>query len=284
MAESLKTIKNRIRSIENIKKITRAMQMVSLAKLRPCENRLSALRAYLPKIKTLLNCALAQSGKINNPFLIPAQNPKKIAVCVISSDTGLCGTYNQNIFRAVENFIAERKGLEVNIIAIGRKGFNYCKKRNFPIPLVYVEPQGNYVALMLEKILSDVTNLFLAGGAGEIYLAYTYFVSAARQKALIEKFLSIEYALDSKEEYILEPDAKRLLNEIIPAYISVKMKASLLEAKTSEHAARIISMSEATNNAEELLDDLILLRNKVRQAGITKELIEIISSAEALKG
>lgn len=285
MAESLKAIKNRIRSIESIKKITRAMQMVSLAKLRPCENKLLALRVYLEKLKNLLGCAFAESGKIDNPFLIPAlKPPKRIALCVISSDTGLCGTYNQNIFRAAENFIAGRKDLQVSVLAIGRKGFNCFKKKNFSLPLVYVEPQGNYVGLLLEKITSDLTNLFLTGEADEIYLAYCRFVSASRQEVKIEKFLSIDYAPDLQEEYILEPDAKSLLDEIIPAYISAKMKACLLEAKTSEHAARIISMSEATSNAEELLDNLILLRNKVRQAGITRELIEIISSAEALKG
>lgn len=284
MAESLKAIKNRIRSIESIKKITRAMQMVSLAKLRPCENKLSALRVYLEKLKNLLGCVLAESGKMDNPLLIPAQNPKRIALCVISSDSGLCGTYNQNIFRSAENFIAGHKDFQVSIIAVGRKGFNYFKKKNFSLPLVYAEPQGNYAALMLDKIISDLTNLFLTRGADEIYLAYARFVSASRQEVKIEKFLSIDYAPDLREEYIIEPDAKSLLDEIIPAYISAKMKACLLEAKTSEHAARIISMSEATSNAEELLDGFILLRNKVRQAGITKELIEIISSAEALKG
>lgn len=284
MAESLKAIKNRIRSIESIKKITRAMQMVSLAKLRPCENKLSALRVYLEKLKNLLGRVLAGSGKMDNPLLIPAQNPKRIALCVISSDSGLCGTYNQNIFRSAENFIAGHKDFQVSIIAVGRKGFNYFKKKNFSLPLVYVEPRGNYAALMLDKIISDLTNLFLTRGADEIYLAYARFVSASRQEVKIEKFLSIDYAPDLREEYILEPDAKSLLDEIIPAYISAKMKACLLEAKTSEHAARIISMSEATSNAEELLDGFILLRNKVRQAGITKELIEIISSAEALKG
>lgn len=284
MAESLKAIKNRIRSIESIKKITRAMQMVSLAKLRPCENKLSALRVYLEKQKNLLGCVIAESGKMDNPLLISAQNPKRIALCVISSDSGLCGTYNQNIFRSAENFIAGHKDFQVSIIAVGRKGFNYFKKKNFSLPLAYVEPRGNYAALMLDKIISDLTNLFLTRGADEIYLAYARFVSASRQEVKIEKFLSIDYAPDLREEYILEPDAKSLLDEIIPAYISAKMKACLLEAKTSEHAARIISMSEATSNAEELLDGFILLRNKVRQAGITKELIEIISSAEALKG
>ena len=284
MAESLKHIKNRIRSIESIKKITRAMQMVSLAKLRPCENKLSALRVYLEKLKNILGYALAESGKIDNPFLVPAQNPKRIALCVISSDNGLCGTYNHNIFRAAENFIAGRRDIQVSVLAIGRKGFNYFKKKNFSLPLVYAEPRGNYTGLLLEKITSDLTNLFLTGEADEVYLAYARFVSASRQEVRIEKFLSIDSAPDRREEYIIEPDAKSLLDEIIPAYISAKMKACLLEAKTSEHAARIISMSEATSNAEELLDGLILLRNKVRQAGITKELIEIISSAEALKG
>lgn len=284
MAESLKRIKNRIRSIENIKKITRAMEMVSFAKLRPCENKLIASRNYLAKLENLLRCVLAGSGAGDNPYLIPAQERKKIALLLIGSDTGLCGTYNHSIFRAVDGFIDENKALKLMLITVGRKAFNYFKKKAVTLSFAYVQPQGNYAEVMLDKMVSDVTNLFLTKDADEVYLAYAHFISATRWNVVIEKFLSIESAPDTQEEYILEPRAKTLLDEIIPASISCKIKTCLLEAKASEHVARIISMSEATNNAKELLDDLVLLRNKVRQAGITKELIEIISSAEALKG
>ncbi len=285
MAESFKQIKNRIRSIENIKKITRAMQMVSLAKLRPCENRLVASKNYCAKLKDLLRSVSGNCDVTDNPFLMPAKEKKKIALLVIGSDTGLCGTYNQNIFRQAEDFINEHKDLKFTLLAVGRKAFNYFKKRGVPLSFAYVQPQGNYAGVMLDKIIKEATDLFLSKEADALYLVYTHFISAARWSVVIDKLLNIEPGPpESREEYILEPDANTLLDKIVPAYISSVLKTALLEAKVSEHAARIISMSEATNNAEELLEDLVLLRNKVRQAGITKELIEIISSAEALKG
>lgn len=300
MSESLKHIKNRIRSIESIKKITRAMEMISLAKLRPSQNRLESSRGYLEKIRQLLSSTLAKASTVDNPF-VAAATGKKIALCVISSDTGLCGTYNNNLFRKAEEFIRENSSVgaaclpagkarrAVSLAVIGRKGFNYFRRRGYELPLAYHEPKGNYTGAMLEKIVSDLSHLFLSSGAGRIYLAYTRFESSSRQKPVIEEFLPLSLPVGDAQcasptkEYLIEPDAQTVLNELIPVYIANKMRTAILEAKTSEHASRVISMAKATDNAKELLEDLILLRNKVRQAGITKEILEIISSAEALK-
>ncbi len=283
MSESLKHIKSRIRSIESIKKITRAMEMVSLAKLRPAQNKLESGRRYLEKIRQLLSSTLAKAPGADNPFLVSSESGKKIALCVISSDTGLCGTYNNNLFRKAEEFIRENSGSKVSLAVIGRKGFNYFRRRGYELPLAYHEPRGNYTGAMLEKIVSDLSHLFLSSGASRIYLAYTRFESSSRQKPVIEKFLNIDISADPDAQYLIEPDALTVLNELIPVYIVNKMRTAILEAKASEHASRVISMAKATDNAKELLEDLILLRNKVRQAGITKEILEIIASAEALK-
>ena len=287
MSESLKHIKNRIRSIESIKKITRAMEMVSLAKLRPSQNKLESGRRYLEKIKQLLSSTLANVPGADNPFLISSESGRKIALCVISSDTGLCGTYNNNLFRKAEEFIKENSGSKISLAVIGRKGFNYFRRRGYELSLAYHEPRGNYTGAMLEKIVSDLNHLFLSAGASRIYLAYTRFESSSRQKPVIDEFLPLSAAVarraSTTKEYLIEPDAQTVLNELIPVYIVNKMRTAILEAKTSEHASRVISMAKATDNAKELLEDLILLRNKVRQSGITKEILEIISSAEALK-
>ena len=291
MSESLKHIKNRIRSIESIKKITRAMEMISLAKLRPSQNKLESSRRYLEKVRQLLSYTLAQTSCADNPFVAAAQCAaaagKKIALCVISSDTGLCGTYNNNLFRKAAEFIKENSSSKVSLAVIGRKGFNYFRRRGYDLPLAYHEPRGNYTGAMLEKIVSDLTHLFLSAGASRIHLAYTRFESSSRQKPVIEEFLPLSVMAAQcaaiTKEYLIEPDAQTVLNELIPVYIANKMRTAILEAKTSEHASRVISMAKATDNAKELLEDLILLRNKVRQAGITKEILEIIASAEALK-
>lgn len=291
MSESLKHIKSRIRSIESIKKITRAMEMISLAKLRPAQNKLESSRRYLEKIRQLLSSTLAKAPGADNPFLVSSESGKKIALCVISSDTGLCGTYNNNLFRKAAEFIRENSAVgaahcaapTVSLAVIGRKGFNYFRRRGYELPLAYHEPRGNYTGAMLEKIVSDLSHLFLSSGASRIYLAYTRFESSSRQKPVIEKFLNIDISADPEAQYLIEPDAQTVLNELIPVYIANKMRTAILEAKASEHASRVISMAKATDNAKELLEDLILMRNKVRQSGITKEILEIISSAEALK-
>ena len=297
MSESLKHIKNRIRSIESIKKITRAMEMVSLAKLRPAQNKLESGRRYLEKIRRLLSYTLAKASCADNPFVAAAQfagrpqgaapTGRKIALCVISSDTGLCGTYNNNLFRKAEEFIKENSGSKVSLAVIGRKGFNYFRRKGYELTLVYHEPRGNYTGVMLEKILSDLKHMFLSEGISRIFLAYTRFESSSRQKPVIEEFLPLSVVeaqcASTTEEYLIEPDARTVLDELVPVYIANKMRTAILEAKTSEHASRVISMAKATDNAKELLEDLILLRNKVRQSGITKEILEIISSAEALK-
>ena len=302
MSESLKHIKNRIRSIESIKKITRAMEMVSLAKLRPAQNKLESGRRYLEKIRRLLSYTLAKASCADNPFVAAAQfagrpqgaapTGRKIALCVISSDTGLCGTYNNNLFRKAEEFIKGNPSVvaaqcAVRLAVIGRKGFNYFRRKGYELTLVYHEPRGNYTGVMLEKILSDLKHMFLSEGISRIFLAYTRFESSSRQKPVIEEFLPLSVVeaqcASTTEEYLIEPDARTVLDELVPVYIANKMRTAILEAKTSEHASRVISMAKATDNAKELLEDLILLRNKVRQSGITKEILEIISSAEALK-
>ncbi len=289
MSESLKHIKSRIRSIESIKKITRAMEMVSLAKLRPSQSRLEASRRYTGKIRQLLSYALAKAPRADNPFLESRESGNKTVLCVISSDTGLCGTYNNNLFRKAEEFIRENSGSKVSLAVVGRKGFNYFRRRGYELPLAYHEPRGNYTGAMLEKIVSDLSLMFSSSKVNSVYLAYTRFESSSRQKPVIEEFLPLFFPAEEAqcaslaEEYLIEPDALTVLNELVPVYIANKMRTAILEAKASEHASRVISMAKATDNAKELLEDLILLRNKVRQAGITKEILEIISSAEALK-
>lgn len=284
MIQSLRQIKRRIRSIENTKKITRAMEMVSGAKLKRTENVLYASRPYFSKLDSILKNLLASIKDLSHPLLEERQEKQKIALCLITSDTGLCSTYNDNIIRLAEDFINRYGADKIRLITVGRKGFNYFKKRRLSISHTYIGFHGRFSSQVSDEIARTLTDIFLSKEADEVYIAYTHFVSALRYKPTMEKFLNIERAKDQGIEYILEPNLDRILMELVPRYVSTKMRLILLEAFTSEHSARMIAMKAATDNAEELIDSLTLLRNKARQAAITKEVIEVASAAEALKG
>ncbi len=284
MIQSLRQIKKRIRSVESTKKIMRAMEMVSVAKLNRIETTLDASRPYFFKLDSILKNLLTGVKAASHPLLEERAAKQKAVLCLITSDSGLCSTYNDNIIRLAEDFINKYGIGEIKLVAIGRKGFNFFKKKGLVIPHTYVGLHGRYSSEIADGIAKTLTDLFLSGEADEVYVAYTHFISALRYKPTLEKFLNIERNKDHQIEYILEPNLNRILEELIPRYISTKMKLILLEAFTSEHSARMIAMKAATDNAEELIDSLTLLRNKARQAAITKEVIEVASSAEALKG
>ncbi|MDP1854353.1 MAG: ATP synthase F1 subunit gamma [Candidatus Omnitrophota bacterium] len=298
MLQSLRTIKRRIRSVENTKKITRAMEMVSGAKLKKSEAVLRAGNAYFLKLEAMFKNLLCGIDVAVHPFL--EERPKNnTALCVITSDTGLSSTYNDNIIRLCEQFIRGQGKEKIKLITVGKKAFSYFKKRDFHILHSYVGLQGVFSKNISDEIANTLTRLFLSKEADEVYIIYTHFISALKYKPTLEKFLNIERAKAASQrgsglafniakaeeiEYILEPSRERILEDLIPRYISAKMRAILLNAFTSEHSARMIAMKAATDNAETMIDSLTLLRNKARQASITKEIIEVSSAAELLKG
>ena len=284
MSESLRQIKNRIRSIENTKKLTRAMEMVAAAKLKPLENQLRAARRYSLKIESLLYNLLAQGMSLKHPFLEEREEKQRLTLCLVTSDTGLCGSYNHTIIRAAENFLSGQKIDKVNLVAIGKKGYNYFKKRNFTIASAYTDFRGRYSDEALEKIIECLTGMFLNGQTDEIYIAYTRFESSSRQTPVLEKFLNIQPKAGTSIEYLVEPARKAVVEDLITAHSNAKIRNILLDSFISEHSSRVMAMGEATDNAKELLEELILFRNKVRQASITRDIMEIVSAAEALKG
>ena len=284
MAQSMKQIKNRVRSVESTKKVTAAMQMISVAKLNRIEEDLFTLRVYASRIESLMYNLAGLSQDFASDYFKKKAADSDIALCVVTSDSGLCGVYNQNIIRVTEEFLRKNDAKKVRLILVGRKGLSYF--RNKPVKIVnsYTGLNAKYTQDSCDKITKELVQLFLGGEAGSVYLAYTYFKNSLIQKATIQRFLSIEAKEVKPQEYLIEPDLESLLTDLIPRYLSVKMHLVFLEAFTSEHAARIVSMKTATDNAKELLEGLVLLRNKVRQAGITQDILEITSSVEALRG
>ena len=285
MLQSLKAIKNRIRSIENTRKVTSAMQMISATKLSRLDSRLVQNRPFSRGIESILSNLLLGRPMSLNPFLEPRLSGERIVLCLITADNGLCGVYNNNVISQAEDFISRRGRDKVKLVIVGKKGWSYFKNYRENILHSYLGLSGRYSDKVCEELLNNLTNLFLSKQADEIYFVYTRFKNALTNQVVVEKFLNIDIKPgESKNEYIVEPNISRVMEELIPEYLAARVRLALLEAFTSEHASRLVAMRTATENAKDLLNSLVLLRNKVRQASITREIIEIVSAAEALKG
>jgi F-type H+-transporting ATPase subunit gamma len=285
MAQSLNQIKTRIHSIENTEKVTSAMQMVSSSKLNRMDNILLLVKPYFKKTESLFSSLTSGSQDLSSPFIGERMKKENILLCVIASDAGLCGVYNNNIIRLADEFIAGHKAGKVKLLIIGKKGFNYFKKHSgVEILNSYIGLNGKYSEKVAKEIINVLTNNYISQAADEVYVAYTHFQTALLHKPVVEKLLDLIVQPGEPRDYIYDPGRERILEALIPRFVGMKFRLMLLEAFTSEHAARTISMKMATENAHDMLQSLTLLRNKVRQAKITEEMLEIISSAEALKG
>lgn len=284
MTQSLRQIKRRIRSVESIAKLTRAMEMISIAKLRPFQAKLAFAKEYFSKVEQIWNNFLPHFEPKDHPFLAERPDKHKITLCLITSDTGLCGSYNSDILRCAKTFIAQHKGKALNLVTVGKKGFVYFKKAGLAISDAYIETHGRYQQAVSDKIALGLMNLFLSGDADEVYVAYTSFNTAARRRPVAEKILNIAPVPTKAVAYTVEPGKIAFLNDLAPFFLIVKMRFMMLSSFAAEHSARGMAMGEATDNAKDMLQSLTLLRNKIRQANITREIIEVISSSDALKG
>lgn len=284
MIQSIRQIKQRIRSIENTVKMTRAMEMISVAKLRPLQEKLSGASDYFLRSRDILGRFFTQAQGSESPFFKAVKDPGKIVLCLLTSDTGLCGSYNQNILRAVDNFISRHQGKNIRLITAGKKGFTYYKRQGLDILDAYTDSHGHYTKVFADEITAKLIALFEAGEADVVYMAYTRFDSPSRLSPVIDKFLNIEMTASSAVTYGAEPDFEAVTENLVSSYLMNKTRYAALNAFVSEHSSRGMAMGEATDNAKEILQKLILLKNKIRQANITREIIEVISTSNALKG
>lgn len=285
MTRSLKTIRSRMRSVMNTQKVTHALEMISGAKLHRTDFLLFALRPYFFELESLLNNFVNANPKaLTSPFLAEKASKQNLILCLVTSDSGLCGMYNNNIIGLAEEFIGLWGQEKIKLVAVGRKGLNYFRKRGLRIAGDFSDLHGRYNEKTADGICSKLVDLFITGGADEIYIAYTFYKNALIHRPKIDKFLNLTVPQGKTTEYILEPGKERIAQELIPRFLRAKLRLLLLEAFTSEHAARLMAMRTATDNAEELMEALTLLRNKMRQANITQEIMEIVGSTEALKG
>ncbi len=285
---SLKVIRKRIASVSNTQQITKAMKMVAAAKLRRAQEAAVSTRPYAQKLTELLQSVTAEVTDEAHPLLRAVESETRVHLVLISSDRGLCGAYNAVLLRQAEAYVRRQTGREVSLTIVGRKGVDHFRRRAVPIADRHVQIPGPSIGLARE-IATKVSAEFAEGRVDRVDLLYSAFRSALSQVATLETLLPVAIAARSDDtslrlEHLVEPDRATLLHRLLPQFIEVRIYRALLEAAASEHGARMTAMDSATNNAAKMIFSLTLAMNRARQAAITKELMEIVSGAEALKG
>ena len=286
---SLKAIRKRIASVKNTQKITKAMKMVSAAKLRRAQDAATNARAYADKLAELLRhvASRLRDSEVSHPLLEARPSVGRVAVLLVTADRGLCGAYNSNLIRKKETVLAQYGKEHVQMVAVGRRGFDYFRKRGGSIVERHINLPKGPDAVLANRIADRLADTYASGEADAVFVLYSHFRSALSQVPTLEQLLPIVPAAEAAgptTEYLFEPDAIVLLDRLLREYVRVAVRRAFLEAAASEHAARMTAMDSATSNAAEMIDRLTLEMNRARQAAITKELMEIVSGAEALKG
>ncbi|WP_207426801.1 ATP synthase F1 subunit gamma [Pedobacter sp. SYSU D00535] len=289
---NLKEVRNRISSVSSTQQITKAMKMVSAAKLKRATNAIIQLRPYANKLKDILGNLSASLEASSSPF-IQEREPNKILVVVVSSNRGLAGAFNANVMKATNQLISSRyaeqyqKG-NVSIVAIGKKGQDFYEKRKYNVIGNNNDLFSDLSFENVSKIAEAIMQGFLKGDFDRVEVVYNHFRNAAMQELITEQLLPVakndqsNSNAASKVDYILEPSKEEIVNTLIPKTIKIQLYKAVLDSHASEHGARMTAMDKATENAGELLRSLKLSYNQARQAAITTELTEIVSGAAAL--
>ena len=283
---NIRLIRQRIRGISNIAKITKAMEMIAASRMRRAQERGLAGRPYSEKITQVIAAlaALPMEGKALHP-LLQRRPVAKIAVVHITPDRGLCGGLVGNVNRKVVSFILEQQEVAVKLVIVGRKGFDFMRRSSQDIVAEFIGLGDRPSLLDTLPISRIIIDDFSSGAIDEVYLSYTRFISTMTQEPVLEKILPTEPApipTIQNVGYIYEPNPVLVLGELLPRFIEMQVYHAILEAVASEQSARMVAMRNATDNASELIDDLTLMYNKERQEMITKELLDITGGAAAL--
>lgn len=284
---SLRDIRKRIRSVKNTRQITKAMKMVSAAKLRRAQDGVIAARPYAQTLDTVMTRLIGQDNAVHHP-LLARREVRRVELVLVSSDRGLAGGFNSNVTRKALKFLNENKGLEVSITTIGRKGGDFLRGRGYSLRKDWAGLWGKLSYAQAEAVATELVHRFLSGEVDAVHVLYNEFVSAISQVPTLQQLLPFEPKVDAGDkpgaEYAYEPNANAVLEKLVPQAVNVKVYRALLESFAAEHAARMAAMENATKNAGDMIGTLTLFYNRSRQALITKELMEIVSGAEALKG
>jgi F-type H+-transporting ATPase subunit gamma len=288
-----KEIRGKIKSVENTKKITKAMEMVAASKMRKAQERMRAARPYADKVRNIAAHLSEANPEYVHPFLIPREDAKTAGFIVVTTDKGLCGGMNTNVLRAVTLRFREldAKGIRPEAVAVGSKGMGFLQRGGVPI-VAHVTQLGD--TPRLDKLIGPIKvmlDAYQEGRLSAVYLCYTQFINTMRQEPTVEQLLPLsdQYLAQTEQErhayswdYLYEPDAQSVIDELMRRYIESLVYQALAENMASEQSARMVAMKAATDNAGAVIGELKLVYNKTRQAAITKELSEIVAGAAAV--
>jgi F-type H+-transporting ATPase subunit gamma len=289
---TLLDFRRRIRSVKNTQQITRAMKFIAAARLRRAQETAVSLRPYASGIREVLRSAMS---RIENPEQFPllTQRPEeRILVLVTAGERGLCGAFNANVLRTAFDFLREKTGKAVEVIAISKKSRDAFRKRQWKIVGEYIDVTSRAELSKAAEIAAEVMKIYESGAADSVYLVYNEFKNVMMQTLRVEKVLPLERSALSEQQkgappassselvdYIYEQPAEEIFNRLVPRYVEMQIFRMLAESSAAEHAARMTAMESATSNASDVIDALTLHMNKVRQAAITREIIEVVSGA-----
>jgi F-type H+-transporting ATPase subunit gamma len=285
---TLREVKKRIRTVISTRRITKAMEMVAAAKLRRAQQRVEQAKPYAAKLDEMLSHLAAGSAtEIAHPYFEerPVQNRTLV---VVVSDRGLCGSFNSNVLRLTDKWIREHQDTGLELVVVGKRARDYYKRRKGNIVEYYGDWGGVIDYARGRQIASWLTNRFVSGQTDEIHIAYSRFISTVKYRISVEKYLPVPRPEhgggEAASAYIFEPTSEKIYAQLMPSYANTKLITALLDSFASEHGSRMMAMGNANKNAGEMVNSLTLEYNKARQAQITKELLEVVSGAEALAG
>lgn len=279
---NVRDIRRRIRSAKNIQQITRAMEFVSAARLRKAQDRVVAARPYARQMAAVLNSLATRVPEQVHP-LLARRGDEKIELVIITADRGLCGAYNTSIIRQALEFLNEHSGKKVELNILGKRARDFFRRRPYPVRNEAINVLHKVSFADAAAIAKDLIDEFIKGEQDQVWIVYNEFKSVVQQHVIVERLLPIsrlEHPDDaSRLEYLYDEPPAEIFGRLLPRYVEAQVFRALLEASASEQGARMSAMEAATNNAAEMIEGLTLYANKVRQAGITKELIEVVSGA-----
>jgi F-type H+-transporting ATPase subunit gamma len=280
---TLRQLRTRVSSIGNIQKVTNAMQMVAAAKMRRAQDAIMAARPYAQKLDEVLQ-QLTQSIESGQHPLLTERPVERLLVAVVTSDRGLCGAFNTNICRVVQNELKDYVDREVQVVAVGRKGRDFFSNRSYNIVQAHIDVFREMAFTQAVDIAQDLTSRYVQGQVDRVLLVFSEFRSVSQQIPVVEQLLPVvPQAADARsKDYLFEPSPERLLDSLVPRHVNFQIWRALLESNAGEQAARMTAMDNATKNAGDLVEELTREMNKARQSSITLELMDIIGGAEAV--
>ena len=279
-------LRRRIRSVKSTQQLTKAMKMVAAAKLRRSQERMFAARPYAAGLREVLASISKRVDVSKHPLLAEREQENKVLLVVVTADRGLCGAFNTNVMRGALNAIAEKSWQEVHLLPIGNKANAFFKRRPYPLRQQGTQLMQALASDTVHELGKMITEDFISGDFDAVYVIYNEFKSIIAQRVVLERLLPLQKPGEASQsaneiDYLYEPSPEEILNELLPRHIEFQLYRILLESAAAEQGARMTAMEAATKNAGDLVDTLTLNYNRIRQAQITKEIIEIVSGAAA---